>query len=90
MRDFLSNEETRELLNELEANEVEYEVREHGKVYINVFGDDDELEGIWSIKYEPYWDAWKMIWFFLDSNNEIRGAKTIAFSIEQVIENILA
>ena len=82
-------EETRELLHELENNEVEFEARENGKVYVNVTNDYDELEGIWSIKYEPYWDAWKMIWFFLE-DNEIKSAKTIAFSIEQILENILA
>ena len=88
MRDFLSNEETRELCHELENNEVEYEVREHNRIYVNIT-NEDTLEGIYSIKYEPYWHAWKVIWFYLDSNNQIRGDKTIAFSIEQILECIL-
>ena len=83
-------QETTELMNELNNAEVEFEVREHGKVFVNITNDSDELEGIYSIKYEPYWHAYKVIWYFLDSNNQIRGEKTIAFSIEQILENILA
>lgn len=80
-------QETKELMNELQANDIEFEAREYGKIYVDVF-DGDELEGIFQIQYEPYWDAYKMIWFYLE-DNEIRSAKTVAFSTEQAIENIL-
>ena len=81
-------QETTELMNELNNAEVEYEVREHGKIFINVTNDDDELEGIWKVEYYDYWNAYKMIYYFLEGN-EIKSDKTIAFNIEQVIENIL-
>ena len=88
MRQFTENSETRELMNELEANEIEYEAREHGKIFVDV-NNGDTLEGVWSIQWYDYWNAFKMIYFYLD-NNEIQSAKTVAFSIEQVIENVLA
>lgn len=88
MRQFTDNQETTELLNELEANEIEYETREHNKIFVNVTNDDDELEGIWCINWYDYWGAFKMIYYFLD-NNEIQSAKTVAWDVEQVIENIL-
>ena len=87
MRQFTEHEETRELLNELEANDIEYETRENGKIFINVT-NEDTLEGIWKVQYYDYWNAYKMIYYFLEGNS-IQEAKTIAFSIEQVIENIL-
>ena len=89
MRQFTEHEETRELIHELEVNDIEFETREHGRIYVNIT-NGDTLEGIWSIKYEPYWGAYKMIWFYQDSNNEIQGAKTVAFNIQQVVENVLA
>ena len=82
-----NNEETRELLHELEANEIEYTLAEQNKVYVDVT-NDDELEGIFQIQYEPYWDAFKMTYFVLEGN-EIRGNKTVAFSIQQVLEELL-
>ena len=82
-------QETNELMNELNNAEVEFEVKEYGKIFVNITNDSDELEGIWKVQYEPYWDAWKMIWFFLE-DNEIKSSKTIAFNIQQVIENVLA
>lgn len=88
MRQFTQHEETTELLNELEANEIEFETREHGKIYVDVFDNDNELEGIWCINWYDYWGAYKMIYYYID-NNEIQSAKTVAFSTEQVIENIL-
>ena len=88
MRQFTESEETQELLHELEANDVQYEVREHGKIFVDVTSDDT-LEGVWSIQYEPYWGAFKMTYFVLEGN-ELQGAKTVAFNIQQVVENILA
>ena len=88
MRQFTQHEETTELLHELEANDIQYETRENGKIFINVI-NEDTLEGIWKVQYYDYWGAYKMIYYFLE-DNEIKEAKTIAFSIEQVIENILA
>ena len=87
MRQFTENEETRELVNELEANEIEYEVREHGKIYVDIT-NDDELEGVWKIQWYDYWNAFKMVYYYFQ-DNEIQEAKTVAFSIEQVIENVL-
>ena len=87
MRQFTEHEETRELVNELEANEIEYEVREHGKIYVDIT-NDDELEGVWKVQWYDYWNAYKMIYFYPE-DNEIKSAKTVAFNTEQVIENIL-
>lgn len=89
MRQFTEHEETKELLNELEANDIQYETREHNKIFINVTNDDDELEGIWKVQWYDYWNAYKCIYYYID-NNEIKEARTVAFNIEQVIENILA
>ena len=83
-----NNEETRELLHELEANEIEYTLAEHNKIFIDIT-NDDELEGIFQIQYEPYWGAFKMIYWYPE-DNEIKSAKTVAFNIQQVVENVLA
>ena len=88
MRQFIQNEETTELLNELEANEIEYTLAEHNKIFIDIT-NGDTLEGVWKVQYYPYWTAFKMVYFYPE-DNEIKSAKTVAFSIEQVIENILA
>lgn len=87
MRMWNEYQETTDLLNELEANEIEYTLAEQNKVYVDVT-NDDELEGIFQIQYEPYWDAFKMTYFVLE-DNEIRGDKTVAWDIQQVIEAIL-
>ena len=82
-----NNEETRELLHELEANEIEYTLAEHNKIFIDIT-NDDELEGVWKIQWYDYWNAFKMVYYYFQ-DNEIQEAKTVAFSIEQVIENVL-
>ena len=87
MRMFTQHEETTELLNELEANEIEYTLAEHNKIFIDV-NNGDTLEGIWKVQYYPYWTAYKMVYFYPE-DNEIKSAKTVAFSIQQVIENVL-
>lgn len=87
MRQFLNNEETKELLNELEANEIEYETREHGKIFIDIT-NGDTLEGVWKVQWYDYWNAFKMVYYYFQ-DNEIQEAKTVAFSIQQVIENVL-
>lgn len=87
MRQFTQNEETRELLNELEANEIEYTLAEHNKVYVDIT-NDNELEGVWKVQWYDYWNAFKMVYYYFQ-DNEIQEAKTVAFSIEQVIENVL-
>ena len=88
MRQFTEFEETKELLNELEANEIEYTLAEHNKIFVDIT-NDNELEGVWKVQYYPYWTAYKMSYFYID-NNEIKEARTVAFNTEQVIENILA
>ena len=87
MRQFLNNEETQELLHELEANEIEYEVREHGKIFVDIT-NGDTLEGVWKVQWYDYWNAFKMVYYYFQ-DNEIQEAKTVAFSIEQVVENVL-
>ena len=87
MKMWNEHQETTELLHELEANEIEYEVREHGKIYVDIT-NDDELEGVWKIQWYDYWNAFKMVYYYFQ-DNEIQEAKTVAFSIEQAIENIL-
>ena len=87
MKMWNEHQETTELLHELEANEIEYEVREHGKIYVDIT-NDDELEGVWKIQWYDYWNAFKMVYYYFQ-DNEIQEAKTVAFSIEQVIENVL-
>ena len=82
-----NNEETRELLHELEANEIEYTLAEHNKIFIDIT-NGDTLEGVWKVQWYDYWNAYKMIYFYPE-DNEIKSAKTVAFNTEQVIENIL-
>ena len=88
MRMFTQHEETTELIGELEVNEIEYTLAEQNKIFIDV-NNGDILEGIWKVQYYPYWTAYKMIYYYPEGN-EIKEARTVAFSIEQVIENILA
>ena len=88
MRQFTENSETKELLNELEANEIEYEAREQNKIFIDIT-NGDTLEGVWSVQWYDYWNAYKMVYYYLE-DNEIQEAKTVAFNIQQVIENVLA
>ena len=83
-----NTEETTELMNELNNAEVEFEVREYGKIFVNITNDYDELEGIYSIKYEPYWHAYKVIWYFLE-DNEIKSSKTVCWDVSQILECIL-
>lgn len=87
MRQFTQHEETNELLCELEANEIEYEAREQNKIFIDIT-NGDTLEGVWKIQWYDYWNAFKMVYYYFQ-DNEIQEAKTVAFSIEQVIENVL-
>ena len=86
MRQFTENEETQELLHELEANEIEYTLAEHNKIFIDIT-NGDTLEGVWKIQWYDYWKAYKMIYYYFE--DEIKEAKTVAFSIEQVLENVL-
>ena len=83
-----NNEETRELLHELEANEIEYSLAEQNKIFIDVF-DGDEISGVWKVQWYDYWNAFKMVYYYFQ-DNEIQEAKTVAFNIQQVVENVLA
>ena len=88
MRQFTEHEETRELVNELEANDIEYSLAEQNKIFIDVF-DGDEISGVWKVQWYDYWSAFKMVYFVLEDDGIIKSDKTVAFSIEQVIENVL-